>query len=84
MENSLKNYLKNLKYISWYIYFNMSENKKPQIFLEIFFQISVIFENSIRTRMTVTLAVTVTVTVKIFAAKLTETIANIYKDLGKI
>ena len=34
--------------------------------------------------MTVTLAVTVTVTVKIFAAKLTETIANIYKDLGKI
>ena len=34
--------------------------------------------------MTVTLAVRVTVTVKIFAAKLTETIANIYKDLGKI
>ena len=53
-------------------------------FKKIFFKISVIFENSIRTRMTVTLAVTVTVTVKIFAAKLTETIANIYKDLGKI
>ena len=36
MKNSLKNYFKNLKYISWYIYFNISENKKPQIFLEIF------------------------------------------------
>ena len=36
MENSLKNYFKNHKYISQYIYFNISENKKPQIFLEIF------------------------------------------------
>ena len=34
--------------------------------------------------MTVTLAVTVTVTVKIFAAKLTETIANIYKGSSPI
>ena len=36
MENSFKNYFKNHKYYSQYVYLNISENKKPQIFLEIF------------------------------------------------
>ena len=36
------------------------------------------------TMMTVTLVVTVTVTAKLWDPKLTETIANICKDLGKI
>ena len=43
-------------------------------------EISVKFQKFLWTTMTVTLAVTA----KILAAKLTETIANIYKDLGKI
>ena len=38
MKKLKKQYFKNHKYYSQYIYLNISENKKPQIFLEIFFK----------------------------------------------